>query len=170
MYLPGLSRRRRRGNTFREVYRRIHTVFPKPPQERQFKILALSATCTAETRRDVERCLHMDGPFVYIDTVLRSNISLSVQCLDGVANPQGLLRDRVNRFVQRGVGALLVYVPDRTECVTLWAMLHSVFPDKVLCTHAIMTDGHRQEVVRRMKDGQFRMLVCTGVFGMVSVC
>jgi len=147
------------GHDFRPHYRaigRYRVAMGGPPT------IALTATATPETRRDIARVLGLRHPVTVLRSFDRPNLRLRVHRVTSE-------RDRVDRLTRRlreiTDGAAVVYVPtrDRTDAV---AQVLRQRGFRALPYHAGLPGRARKGLLTRFLDGRCQVIVATNAFGM----
>jgi len=146
------------GHEFRPAYRRIglaHRAFGAPP------ILALTATATARTRRDIERSLGLREPVRVLLPVDRSNLLVAVR----VAGDIGDALVELVAALRHAGGAAIVYARTRERSARL-AIALSRRGLPAAAYHAGLPAERRRWVQRRFLEGRLRVVCATSAFGM----
>ncbi|RMF32810.1 MAG: RecQ family ATP-dependent DNA helicase [Chlorobiota bacterium] len=150
------------GHDFRPSYRRIGELASALGRK---PLLALTATATPQTRRDIIEQLRLCDPFVYIGDFDRPNLEFFVeQCPDGRNYAQKVARiadwlDRAHR------GAAIVYAGTRKATQEIAAQLRAM-KIEAQAYHAGMSDHQRSEVQRWFVEAPAPVVVATVAFGM----
>ncbi len=144
------------GHNFRPDYLEIAHIrkqFPKTV------CLALTATATAQVRKDIVNILHLEEPAVLVSSFNRKNIFLEVkQKTDGETQVIDFLREHKD---ESGI----IYCFSRKQVDTLYRLLckkgFSVLP-----YHAGLTDEQRRKNQNAFSKGKVDIMVATLAFGM----
>ncbi|GIV56416.1 MAG: helicase [Candidatus Kapaibacterium sp.] len=150
------------GHDFRPSYRRIGELSGALGRK---PILALTATATPQTRRDIIEQLRFRDPFVYIGDFDRPNLEFFVeQCPDGrnYAQKVARLADWLDRNRQ---GAAIVYAGTRKATQQIAAQLQAM-KIEAHPYHAGMSDHQRSDVQRWFMVAPAPVVVATVAFGM----
>lgn len=146
------------GHDFRPAYRRIglaHRSLGAPP------ILALTATATVRTRRDIERSLGLREPVRVLLPVDRPNLRFSVRSVGHVGEGVVELADALRRVP----GAAIVYARTRDRSARL-AIALSRRGLSAAAYHARLPVERRRWVQTRFLEGRLRVVCATSAFGM----
>jgi ATP-dependent DNA helicase RecQ len=146
------------GHDFRPHYRRIgrwRAALGRPPT------IALTATATPATQRDIVRVLGLRRPVVVAESFDRPNLFLSARRLAGERARFAALEARLAAVE----GSAIVYVPTRNRAdgaatVLRWRGVAAA------PYHAGLPSAARRALLRRFLDGEVRVIVATTAFGM----
>ena len=144
------------GHDFRPEYRslaEIRALFPHAV------CLALTATATAQVRRDIKKNLRLENPAEFVASFNRANIFLEVR-------PKKNPVHQILEFLDaNGEGAGIIYCFSRKQVDDLTAELvsrgHVALP-----YHAGLSDDARRENQERFLRDEARIVVATVAFGM----
>ncbi len=146
------------GHDFRPAYLRIAeaaAALGRPP------IVALTATATPETCRDIERELGLRAPRVVRTSMMRPNLHFEVsRTVNDAAKRSALLR-----VLAQVRGVVLVYTATVKTADALFAWLGAL-REPVARYHAKMTPTEREASRARFMSGAVRVMVATKAFGM----
>ncbi|HET7276155.1 MAG TPA: ATP-dependent DNA helicase RecQ [Longimicrobiaceae bacterium] len=146
------------GHDFRPSYLRVGGVRAKlgnPP------IAALTATATAEVRRDIVRQLSLRDPQVTVTGFDRRNLTWHVLRARNDSEKDRLLL----RLMKRREGSSIVYASTRKNVDALTALLNGVGIAAV-GYHAGLSDADRSRLQGAFMSGEVRAVVATNAFGM----
>jgi len=146
------------GHDFRPAYRRIglaHRALGAPP------VLALTATATVRTRRDIERSLGLREPVRVLLPVDRPNLRFTVRAVRHVGEAFVELVDTLRRLP----GAAIVYARTRERSARL-AIALSRWGFSAAAYHARLPVERRRWVQSRFLDDELRVVCATSAFGM----
>ena len=124
--------------------------------------LAVTATATPATRRDVVRSLGLSGPVTVTQSFDRPNLWFGVRrCRDEATR----LALAVSRLRQVGEGSAIVYVPtrNRTDGVAQALRWRGLAASPY---HAGLPPAARKGLLDQFLDGSVRVMVATNAFGM----
>jgi len=146
------------GHDFRPHYRRIgrwRAALGRPPT------IALTATATPATRRDILRVLGLSHPVLVTASFDRPNLFLAARRLDGERERFAALEANLAAVT----GSVIVYVPTRNRAdgaarVLRWRGVAAA------PYHAGLPPAARRALLRRFLDGDIRVIVATTAFGM----
>lgn len=146
------------GHDFRPHYRRIgrgRTALGGPPT------IALTATATAATRRDIVRVLGLRRPVMVTASFDRPNLFFAARRVAGERARFAVLEERLAAVR----GSAIVYVPTRNRADGAAGVLrwHGV---SAAPYHAGLPAAARRALLRRFLDGEVRVIVATTAFGM----
>ena len=144
------------GHDFRPDYARLGSVRAKV---RAGRVLALTATATAEVRRDLTAALGMESPAVFVASFDRPNLFIEVDRVTGE-------KDKLERLLAlaREGGPGIVYAATRRHVERIVLALRGRGVDAV-GYHAGMDDAERTQVQDRFLRG-CPIIVATNAFGM----
>lgn len=150
------------GHDFRPSYRRIaelsRALGRKP-------LLALTATATPQTQRDIIEQLHLRNPFLYVGDFDRPNLEFIIDhCPVARSNAQKVARvadclDHMQR------GAAIVYAGTRRATQQIATQLRAM-KIEAQPYHAGMSDQQRTDVQRWFMEAPAPVVVATVAFGM----
>lgn len=146
------------GHDFRPAYRRIglaHRALGAPP------LLALTATATARTRRDIERSLGLREPVRVLLPADRPNLRLSIRAVRHVGQAVVDLVETLRRVP----GAAIVYARTRERSARL-AIALSRRGLSAAAYHARLPVERRRWVQARFLGDRLRVVCATSAFGM----
>ena len=146
------------GHDFRPHYRSLgkhRCALGYPPT------MAVTATATPATRRDIARILQLRRPVGITQSFDRPNLFFAVRRLQTEYERLRLLASHL-----RGLpGTAIVYVPTRERTDGVTSILRQCgIPAAPY--HAALPGGARQALLGRFMDGQIRVMVATNAFGM----
>jgi ATP-dependent DNA helicase RecQ len=146
------------GHDFRPSYLRlaeVRRVLRHPP------VIALTATATAEVRRDVVRVLELRDPELLVTGFDRRNLTWHV-----VRAKNDSEKDRaLLRLLREREGSAIVYAATRKNVDALGALLSGVGIPAVTY-HAGLGDAERKRVQDAFMADEARVVVATNAFGM----
>jgi ATP-dependent DNA helicase RecQ len=146
------------GHDFRPHYRALgkqRQALGCPPT------IALTASATPATRRDILRILRMHRPVVAINSFDRPNLHFSVR----------RSRDQLSRLretatlLKRHSETAIVYVPTRNRTDGVAAVLRR-WGFRAAPYHAGLPSQERTELLEQFLDNRIRVMVATNAFGM----
>jgi ATP-dependent DNA helicase RecQ len=147
------------GHDFRPHYRalgRLRSALGSPPT------IALTATATPGTRRDIATVLRLQRPVEVVTSFDRPNLRFAVARMDTEPDRYAML-SRLLRGVPRGSG--IVYVPTKNRADGIARVLrwhgHRAAP-----YHAGLPGPARRALLQRFLAGDIRIMVATTAFGM----
>jgi ATP-dependent DNA helicase RecQ len=146
------------GHDFRPDYRRLGEIVARwrPP-----RLVALTATATAEVRRDIVDHLGLSEPAVFVRGFDRPNLRFAVQRVAGSAEKIAALLGRVTP----SAGSTLVYAATRKNAETYAdALVRAGLAAGVY--HAGLPDEQRHRVQDRFMADELSVVVATNAFGM----
>ncbi len=148
------------GHDFRPEYARLADVREAlnfPPT------VALTATATAEVRRDIVAQLNLAKPSVYITGFDRPNLRYEARNLTKDVEKLDLLVD----LLRRDVGSGIVYCSTRKGVDEIAGLLSHSLPGRpVFAYHAGMPNDKRSESYERFMQTPQSICVATNAFGM----
>lgn len=151
------------GHDFRPAYRQIGTFLAhvgRPP------VAAFTATATADTRADIERCLDLRNPFRAVFPTNRRGLRWEVERLSDRTSCADRMAGAVRSVLRASPeAATLVYAPTRTLSVALAEFLLRLGVNAG-AYHAGMGDEVRLRVQRLFLSGGIRTVCATSAFGM----
>lgn len=146
------------GHEFRPHYRalgRHRQLLGMPPT------LAVTATATPETARDIVRVLRLRRPVIVRQPFDRPNLRFEVRRLSRESERMRTAAD----LLRREEGTAIVYVPTRnrtdgtTRVLRWWGVAAEPY-------HAGLPTAARRELLTRFVAGDIRVMVATNAFGM----
>jgi ATP-dependent DNA helicase RecQ len=143
------------GYDFRPPYLQLaelREALPKVP------VIALTATATAQVKRDIQEKLRFPKPNVFQKSFARANLSYS--CLDNENKTSRLLE-----ILQRMPGQSIVYVRSRRQTVEIAKFLQSRHISAA-AYHAGLKFAERNAVQQSWIEDKVRVMVATNAFGM----
>jgi ATP-dependent DNA helicase RecQ len=146
------------GHEFRPAYRTLGEVVRRlaPP-----RLIALTATATAEVRKDIGKELGVE-PALHVHGFARPNLRLLVEPVGGNEDKRAALVARVRA---RPSGAALVYASTRKNAEAYAYQLGRAGM-RVGVYHAGLDDGDRTKVQDRFMLDKLDAIVATNAFGM----
>lgn len=151
------------GHDFRPDYLRLGEVVSRlaPP-----RLLACTATATADVRADIARALDLDAPAIHVHGFLRPNLFLEARLCSGDRDREKRLR----AFLTTGAGkegAVIIYASTRKRVERYAAAVaEMVGPRQVIHYHGGLDDAARHDAQDRFMRGEARVAVATNAFGM----
>nr|GAT52990.1 predicted protein [Mycena chlorophos] len=146
------------GLDFRESYLKLKDLrddFPSVP------IVALTATATAESIRDICRILNLDNPTVVRSSLQRANLRLAIE-----HKRDHFMLDLVDFIANKHRGHCgIVYRNSRKGCETLVTKLESKGIEAA-AYHAGMSKEQKDEAVGKWGVGKKRVMVATCAFAL----
>lgn len=151
------------GHDFRPDYQRLGEAITQlaPP-----RLLACTATATAEVRADIARALALDDPAIHVHGFLRHNLFLEARLCSGD-------RDRSRRlatFLTQGAGrtgSVILYASTRKRVERYAETVRGILgPRAIIAYHGGMDDEARRDAQDRFMSGEARVAVATNAFGM----
>jgi ATP-dependent DNA helicase RecQ len=145
------------GHDFRPSYQRLAQARTRIAAER---VLALTATATAEVRKDIAVALQLEKPRVFVAGFDRPNLFIEIARASGD-------KDKVGRLLAlaRAGGQGLVYAATRRNVEKIVGALRGHGID-AMGYHAGMEDRERTSVQERYLRGESQVIVATNAFGM----
>jgi RecQ family ATP-dependent DNA helicase len=145
------------GHDFRPDYQRLAQARTQIAAER---VLALTATATAEVRKDIAVALQLEKPRVFVAGFDRPNLFIEIARASGD-------KDKLGRLLAlaRGGGQGLVYAATRRNVEKTVGALRENGID-AMGYHAGMEDRERTSVQERYLRGESQVIVATNAFGM----
>ena len=145
------------GHDFRKSYLEI----PKfiKAMEKNIQILALTATATPRVREDIEKLLHMERCYQYVDGFDRENIFFKVE--RGVVPEAYIVRYLKEHKNKSGI----IYASTRKEVDNLYAYLE-LKGFSVGKYHAGLSEKERNEFQDKFLKDDIKIMVATNAFGM----
>jgi len=146
------------GHDFRPHYRalgRHRAAVDHPP------VIALTATATPQTLRDVTRVLALERPVRIAQSFDRPNLRFEARRLDDDRTRLRVLAE----LVRCPGGSVIVYVPTRNQADGVAAVLRE-WGFSALPYHAALPAAARRGLLARFLDGRTRIMVATNAFGM----
>ena len=144
------------GHSFRPDYRNLSLLkkeFANTP------IIALTATATAEVKRDIQAQLGLNNPFFVQASFDRPNLSFSVQ------SKKDLLGQLQKFLAKKSNDSGIIYASTRNHVDETFDALRSEYPD-LRKYHAGLSDQERAESQHDFIHGNCRLMVATVAFGM----
>ncbi|HEY7408182.1 MAG TPA: ATP-dependent DNA helicase RecQ [Gemmatimonadaceae bacterium] len=145
------------GHDFRPDYLTLGSVarrLGRPP------ILALTATATAEVRRDIARQLEMNDPHLTITGFARPNLRFEIRRTVNAA----VKDDEVERALRERQGDGVIYTATIREAERLYERLRHDHP--VGLYHGKMAPAERKKTQERFMDGDLDVMIATNAFGL----
>jgi ATP-dependent DNA helicase RecQ len=145
------------GHDFRPSYQRLAQARTRISAER---VLALTATATAEVRKDIAIALQLEKPRVFVAGFDRPNLFIEIARASGD-------KDKLGRLLAlaRAGGQGLVYAATRRNVEKIVGALRGHGID-AMGYHAGMEDRERTSVQERYLRGESQVIVATNAFGM----
>ena len=145
------------GHDFRKSYLEI----PKfiKAMEKNIQILALTATATPRVREDIEKLLHMERCYQYVDGFDRENIFFKVE--RGVVSEAYIVRYLKEHKNKSGI----IYASTRKEVDNLYAYLE-LKGFSVGKYHAGLSEKERNDFQDKFLKDDIKIMVATNAFGM----
>jgi ATP-dependent DNA helicase RecQ len=145
------------GHDFRPDYQRLAQARTQIAAER---VLALTATATAEVRKDIAVALQLEKPRVFVAGFDRPNLFIEIARASGD-------KDKLGRLLAlaRAGGQGLVYAATRRNVEKIVGALREHGID-AMGYHAGMEDRERTSVQERYLRGESQVIVATNAFGM----
>jgi ATP-dependent DNA helicase RecQ len=145
------------GHDFRPDYLTLGSVarrLGRPP------VLALTATATAEVRRDIARQLEMRDPYLTITGFARPNLRLEIR-----RTVNSAVKDQeVQRVLREGAGAGVIYTATIREAERLHEHLRHDY--SVGLYHGKMAPAERKEMQDRFMADDLTVMIATNAFGL----
>jgi ATP-dependent DNA helicase RecQ len=143
------------GHDFRPSYLEIASIKKILPQ---VNTIALTASATPKTQRDIIANLDLNSPQIFIKSFARNNLSYS--SIYAEDKEQTLVR-----LIKKMQGHSMVYVRSRKKTKELALLLykHGISVDFY---HAGLSTEERTSKQNRWMSGQIHTIVCTNAFGM----
>lgn len=151
------------GHDFRPDYTRLGEVIERlsPP-----RVLACTATATAEVRDDIVEALRLAEPAVHVHGFLRSNLYLEARLCGGDKERER----RLAHFLTEGPGqsgAVIVYASTRKRVERYAETVRGIVGRRqIVAYHGGMDDETRRAAQERFMSGEARVAVATNAFGM----
>lgn len=144
------------GHDFRPDYLRLADVIAQFPKAR---VVALTATATAEVRADIAKNLGIDSPRVFVRGFDRPNLKFGVEHI-AKADKVG----RITQLAQQG-GSTIVYAATRknTEELTMALRQRGI---QAVAYHAGQPEAERSRTQDAFMADTYQVLVATTAFGM----
>ena len=144
------------GHDFRREYTQVHKLRPYLPG---VPVIALTATSTSDTTKDICKNLKLSDPNIFVTTVNRTNIFYEVRSKDAETN----VIDALTPFLKTGE-CTIVYVPTRKEVDDLAAAFAHVVP----CGgyHAKMEHEEKTDIFTKFMNDDIKVIFATIAFGM----
>lgn len=143
------------GFDFRPAYLRltnVRNIIPGTP------LMALSATATSRVLLDIQETLKLQQPALFIQPLLRPQLSFSVFTMDSKIN-------KLVHILEKVPGSSLVYCNSRRKCSEV-AHLLKFYQVAATVYHAGLTKDERTEKQDAWMNNSIRVMVCTSAFGM----
>src|SRR5688572_14899523 len=145
------------GHDFRPDYLTLGSVarrLGRPP------VLALTATATAEVRRDIARQLEMNDPHLTITGFARPNLRFEIR-----RTVNAVVKDEeVERTLRAREGDGVIYTATIREAERLYERLRHDHP--VGLYHGKMAPTDRKETQDRFMSGELGVMIATNAFGL----
>ncbi|MEZ4431589.1 MAG: RecQ family ATP-dependent DNA helicase [bacterium] len=151
------------GHDFRPDYLRLGEAVARlaPP-----RLLACTATATAEVRDDIARALAVQDPAIHVHGFLRHNLFLEARLCSGDRDRE----KRLAHFLTRGAGregAVIIYASTRKRVERYAEAVRGILgPRDVVAYHGGMDDDTRTAAQDRFMSARARVAVATNAFGM----
>jgi len=146
------------GHGFRPDYLRLGAVIDELGHPRT---LALTATASAEVRREICERLHLRDPKIIVTGFDRPNIHLAVRCVSGDALKLRVLGEEISKLELPGI----VYAATRKHAETVAGSLVER-GYRALGYHAGLKRDERNARQEAFMSGQADVIVATTAFGM----
>ncbi len=143
------------GYDFRPAYLQIPDFRGLLPES---KIIALTATATAEVRQDIVENLKLKDPAIFQQSYSRANLSYSV-------SKEEDKEKKLVRILNNVAGSAIVYTRTRKSTKTLAKELSSQGIQSHFY-HGGLSSEERAGIQDRWLDNRFRVIVATNAFGM----
>ncbi len=146
------------GHDFRPSYRsigRVHRSLGGAP------LMALTATATRATRREIERSLALRRPVRILMPVDRPNVHLAVRRVRGLEAAMGELALEV----RAAAGPAIIYAGSRDRSARLALALRRLGV-RAAAFHARLPDARKRRVQQGFLSGEVRVVCATTAFGM----
>ena len=143
------------GHDFRPAYLQIAQLRRQRPD---IPILALTATATPDTVRDIATNLHMRHPHIHRMSFQRPNLAYIVRHTEN--KPQELLKT-----LQHNPGSAIVYTHSRekTQHIAQWLTQNNI---PALHYHAALPQNDKDTRQKLWQTNRTRVIVATNAFGM----
>ena len=169
---------------FREAYANLHEIRSLSPK---VKIIALTATATASTRKTIMDILLMKNPYLISESPFKTNITYSVQY---IPNDQTIeyyfkwLRDDLVTQ-QKDFPRTIIYCQTIKQCSLIYSMLKSMLGDMIYVDetknprnviiemlHSCSPQANKETVLQafQQEDSGLKVLIATIAFGMGINC
>jgi ATP-dependent DNA helicase RecQ len=145
------------GHDFRPDYLTLGSVarrLGRPP------ILALTATATAEVRRDIARQLDLRDPHLTITGFARPNLRLEIRRTVNAA----MKDEEVERVLDERLGSGIIYMATIREAERLYEHLRHDY--RVGLYHGKMAPTERKQTQDRFMCGELPVIIATNAFGL----
>ncbi len=148
------------GHDFRPAYLQIKKFIELLPQRP--RVMALTATATAEVRKDISESLGLKEPKTFIHSFLRNN--LHIFCFNCFSEADKLLQLR--RIWQTNkLQKTIIYCATRAQ-TRHYANVAKHFGFECGIYHAGLTTQERSLIQEQFSAGKIQMVACTNAFGM----
>ncbi|SFL98575.1 RecQ family ATP-dependent DNA helicase [Salibacterium qingdaonense] len=147
------------GHEFRTDYLRIKEIrrlAGNPP------CIALTATASADAKKDIIEKLELTNPLVHCDSVDRPNIYIDVRKKKNEEEKRETLREECSRLPLPG----MIYVNSRLKAEELAAFIREENGLKTSAYHGGMSNEDRRLVQQQFLNDEIDVICCTNAFGM----
>lgn len=152
------------GHDFRPEYKKISQLYKQLPHRPT--IMAVTATATPETRREIIHSLKMRKPRIFINSFARSNLFFSVMSCHNKLQ-QDMLLFRILQQHRGEAGIIYGLTRDTTEWLAKYInLLRFNEKDQVVAYHAGLTSEKRAEIQDQFLGNEIRIITATNAFGM----
>ncbi len=124
--------------------------------------IALTATATADVRKDVGELLLLRKPKVFVTGFARGNLHFEAQYPGDQREKDRLLLD----FLRENPGAGIIYASTRKKCGELAKMISDELKRSVGTYHAGLMPDERRSIQEAFMQDRVQVVVATNAFGM----
>lgn len=152
------------GYTFRHSYLLIKSFIKK--LKRRPVVAAFTATAPPEYHKEIEQCLGMENPKIFLNSLARKNLVLLKEDCTDLSLKQRLPRVSYNIKKYREEGRVIVYCASRKNVDLVANYLSKKFPGEVVKCHAYMEPDKREKHELQFIYGRKPIMVASTAFGM----
>ena len=181
----GTSSSNKKNTAFRIWYSRLNEL--KSLVGKNVKFLALTATATKKTKRQIFEMLELDNPFEIVADPNRPNITFVVQKMDNSIKLADHFLFLIDELKQKGreTTRTIIYCQTIKQCAILFNIFKTKLGDKLFCDstsnprmrlcdmmHSTSPDSVKNHILEQFSDGDghLRVLFATIAYGMGVNC
>lgn len=151
------------GHEFRPEYRQISQFVSKLSQRPP--LLALTATATPDTVKDITTVLSMHSPAIFRGTMKRENLQIHVIPLETAEEQDSMCAGLIRKHAGQQT---VIFTATRSRAEELVESLHRWFPELVSIAvfHAKLDSSEKMLISSHFRSGKLQTIVATTAFGM----